>query len=36
MGVTHATLDKLGYEPDATVSLIKLERAGAIVSATFP
>ena len=36
MGVTLATLNKLGYEPEATASLTKLDRIGAIMSAKFP
>ena len=35
MGITLATLNKLGYEPDATASFIKLDRTGAIMSAIF-
>ena len=35
MGVTLTTLNKLGYEPEATASFIKLDRTGAIMSASF-
>ena len=35
MGVTPATLNKLGLEPEATASFIKLDRTGAVMSAIF-
>ena len=35
MGVTLAILNKLGYEPEATASFIKLDRSGAIMSDLF-
>ena len=35
MGVILATLNKLGYETEANASFIKLDRTGAIMSASF-
>ena len=35
MGVTLATLYKLGNEPEATASFIELDRTGAFMSAIF-
>ena len=35
MRFTLATLNKLGYEPEATTSLSKLDRTGAIISELF-
>ena len=35
MGVTLATLNKLGYEPKATASFIKLDRTGTIMLTIF-
>ena len=35
MRVTHATLNKLGYEPEATASFIILDETRAIMSAIF-
>ena len=35
MGVTLETLNKFGYEPEATASFFKLDRTGANMSAIF-
>ena len=35
MEVTLSTLNKLGYEPDATVSSIKMDKNRTIVSSVF-
>ena len=35
MGVTFATLNKLGYEPELNASLYKLDRTKANMSANF-
>ena len=35
MGVSLATYNKLGYEPEATSLLIKLDKTGANISVIF-
>ena len=35
MGFNLATLNKLGYEPEATTLFFKLDRTGSIMSAIF-